>query len=285
MDHMMPGMDGIEAMAQIRALEGAYFKQIPIIALTANALSGMEEMFISRGFNDYLAKPIDISKLNGLMEKWIPREKRLEADAGPEGDAPVPEGVFSGKYIEGVDIQKGLERYKNDLIYLEILRSYADSMPEFLTILRDVTPEGLGVYGVTVHGIKGASYQICAGEAGRGAEALEAAAKAGDWETVQKDNGIFVENLEALLAGMREFFAGMGKTESGEDKPRAAAPDRGLFAGMLRACKEYDITAMEEVLLELERYTYESGEELIVWLRRQLDNIDYEAIRERLENL
>jgi CheY-like chemotaxis protein len=277
-------MDGIETMTQIRALEGEYFKQVPIIALTANALSGMEEMFLSKGFSDYLAKPIDISKLNGLMEKWIPREKRFKVEAEEE-ESPVSEGAFGGKRIEGIDIQKGLERYKNDLAYLEILRSYADSMPELLDSLRGAAPESLDVYAVTVHGIKGASYQICAEETGKQAEALEAAAKAGDWETVKNNNGIFIRNVEALLAGMKEFFAGMGKTGSGEKKPRAAAPDRELLAGMRGACNEYNIAAMEEVLLELEKYSYESGDELIVWLRRRLDNFDYDAIRERLENL
>jgi signal transduction histidine kinase/CheY-like chemotaxis protein len=76
MDHMMPGMDGVETTAAIRNMEGEYFKQLPIIALTANALSGMREMFLSKGFNDYLAKPIELAKLNALMEKWVPKEKR-----------------------------------------------------------------------------------------------------------------------------------------------------------------------------------------------------------------
>jgi signal transduction histidine kinase/CheY-like chemotaxis protein len=76
MDHMMPGMDGVEAMTRIRALEGEYFKRLPIIALTANAMSGMQEMFLSKGFDDYLAKPIEIGKLNEIMEKWTPPEKR-----------------------------------------------------------------------------------------------------------------------------------------------------------------------------------------------------------------
>jgi CheY-like chemotaxis protein len=282
MDHMMPGMDGIEAMTQLRALDGEYFKRVPIIALTANALSGMEEMFLSKGFNDYLAKPIDISKLNGLIEKWIPREKRIRMEAGPEDEFPVSEGVFSGKRIEGIGIRQGLEHYKNDLVYLEILRSYADSMPEFLTILRNVTPESLAVYGITVHGIKGASYQVYAGETGRQAEVLEAAAKAGDWETVRNNNVVFIRNMESLLAGLGEFFAGM---KEGKNKPLAAAPDRQLLAGMLRACQEYNITVMEEILLELEKYSYESENDLIDWLRLRLDNFDYEAIQERLENL
>jgi CheY-like chemotaxis protein len=282
MDHMMPGMDGIEAMTRIRALEGEYFKQVPIIALTANALSGMEEMFLSKGFNDYLAKPIDISKLNAFLGKWIPREKCLKAEGGPEEDAPASEGVFSGKRIEGVDIPAGLDRYKNDLIYLKILRSYADSMPGFLDTLRNAAPGNLGVYAVTVHGIKGASYQICAGGTARQAEILELAAKAGEWETVEKNNEIFIETMETLLAALREFLT---DTEEKEDKPQLSVPDRVLLDRLRAACKEYNIPAMESLLTELEKYSYESGDELIIWLRQRVNDLDYEAIQERLERL
>ncbi|MCL2044739.1 MAG: response regulator [Treponema sp.] len=71
MDHMMPEMDGIEATAAIRAFN----KNVPIIALTANAVSGMKEMFLEKGFNDFLAKPIDVSKLDETLVRWIPKEK------------------------------------------------------------------------------------------------------------------------------------------------------------------------------------------------------------------
>ncbi|MDR1020365.1 MAG: transporter substrate-binding domain-containing protein [Synergistaceae bacterium] len=69
MDHMMPGMDGMEATAAIRGLEGG--KAIPIIALTANAISGMREMFLENGFSDYLSKPINIATLDELFATWI----------------------------------------------------------------------------------------------------------------------------------------------------------------------------------------------------------------------
>jgi CheY-like chemotaxis protein len=88
MDHMMPGLDGIETTGQIRALEGEYFRRLPVIALTANAVAGMREMFLSKGFNDYLAKPIEISRLNELMEKWIPPDKRLTPESGADNRMP-----------------------------------------------------------------------------------------------------------------------------------------------------------------------------------------------------
>jgi CheY-like chemotaxis protein len=80
MDHMMPEMDGIEATRRIRALAaglGEYYEQLPIIALTANAITGIREMYLSHGFDDYLSKPIDISKLDEILSAWIPKEKRL----------------------------------------------------------------------------------------------------------------------------------------------------------------------------------------------------------------
>jgi CheY-like chemotaxis protein len=76
MDHMMPGMDGMEATAVIRSLEGERFKKLPIVALTANAITGMEEVYLENGFSDYLSKPIDLQTLNGILERWIPAEKQ-----------------------------------------------------------------------------------------------------------------------------------------------------------------------------------------------------------------
>jgi CheY-like chemotaxis protein len=80
MDHMMPEMDGIETTAIIRAWEKEQHlhKQVPIIALTANAVVGMKEMFIKSGFNDFVSKPIDVSKLDEMLDRWIPKEKREE---------------------------------------------------------------------------------------------------------------------------------------------------------------------------------------------------------------
>ncbi|MCL1991789.1 MAG: ATP-binding protein [Spirochaetes bacterium] len=91
MDHKMPGLDGIEATKRIRALaagsgteggapgaEDAYFQDVPIIALTANAIAGAKEMFLENGLNDFLSKPIDTIKLGQILEQWLPKEKRIK---------------------------------------------------------------------------------------------------------------------------------------------------------------------------------------------------------------
>jgi CheY-like chemotaxis protein len=130
MDHMMPGMDGVEAVAQIRTWEeeqrrknslefpketqkgqspSVFPKGIPIIALTANAVSGMREMFLEQGFDDFLSKPIEIAKLDELIAKWIPAEKKLAVRGREPGGADRGrEKIEALPVIPGLDTRKGI---------------------------------------------------------------------------------------------------------------------------------------------------------------------------------
>jgi signal transduction histidine kinase len=71
MDHMMPVMDGLEATALIRGLDTQYAKNVPIIALTANAIAGNEQMFLDNGFNAYIPKPLNVRSLDQIVHKWV----------------------------------------------------------------------------------------------------------------------------------------------------------------------------------------------------------------------
>jgi CheY-like chemotaxis protein len=128
MDHMMPEMDGIEATGRIRALEngGGYYKNVPIIALTANAVSGMKEMFLKNGMNDFLAKPIETAKLNNILEAWIPAEKKkpwseAEKYAVPWTRTPGAEGAGGLAGLSSVEaIREDLEKLKTALDEMEV---------------------------------------------------------------------------------------------------------------------------------------------------------------------
>jgi len=75
MDHMMPEMDGIDVTKAIRAMPEEKYKNLPIIALTANVVGDVRDMFLENGMNEFLAKPLDISEVERILREWIPKEK------------------------------------------------------------------------------------------------------------------------------------------------------------------------------------------------------------------
>jgi signal transduction histidine kinase/CheY-like chemotaxis protein len=221
MDHMMPGMDGIETASRIRALtdsltdslEGDFFKRVPIVALTANAMAGMEQMFLSRGFNDYLAKPIEISKLNDIMERWIPREKWVNPAGQP---VRPPESPAAGKTtggegssrkkrggitrIDGLDAAQGIAGSGgSEEVYREILGAYCDDVRKKLEFLSSPPEkEQLPLFIIHVHALKGASAAIGAAALSAQAAALEEAGKQGDLAFIEERLGAFYRELKSM---------------------------------------------------------------------------------------
>jgi CheY-like chemotaxis protein/nitrogen-specific signal transduction histidine kinase len=292
MDHMMPEMDGIEATRVIRGEIGTdWARTVPIIALTANALRGNEEMFLSQGFDGFISKPIDIVQLDAVLNRWI-RDRHKEKAWQEERKAtaiekPAAPGALRGHRAEGMDLSAGVERYEGEDAYLQILRSFVVHTPELLEKIREVskTKETLGEYAITVHGLKGSSYGICAGTVAKQAEILEFAAKSGDFETIRVKNHVFIETVEKLLFALQDLLSDVSKNGENGEKENKDAPDAALLAKLLDAAGHFDFAAMDEILKELERCRYESGGELVTWLREQLDRLEYGEIQKRLEGL
>ncbi|MDR1240028.1 MAG: response regulator [Treponema sp.] len=291
MDHMMPEMDGVEAVRIIRSeIDDEYARTVPIIALTANALSGNEEMFLTRGFTSYISKPIDIMQMDLALNTWVRnkqteetlRKAEYEKIAKAAAEAFSFSGLFEGLQMDGIDLAAGRNRYNNDAAYLRIIKSYCDHAPELLEKIRNFSIDEMQQYIITVHGLKGASYGISAEKIGKYAEALEMAAKAGDIETINAKNSGLVEETEDLLKILNGILFELEKKK--KQKPRASAPDRDLMIRILDACKQHDLPLMEEALLEIEQFDYDADGELVPWLREQVNKLGYNAIQERLEN-
>jgi signal transduction histidine kinase/CheY-like chemotaxis protein len=225
MDHMMPGMDGIEATEAIRALPGDYFAQAPIIALTANAISGMREMFLSKGFSDYLSKPIRIQKLKEIMETWIPPEKRVgvKSSVKPDGDSGVKPGAgkeaVGGRRLEidGVDVARGIQTMGgSEQSYRELLAIFREDVLERLDVLREAPKEEDAQFFVTqVHALKSAAGNIGAMALSADAARLEDAGKRGDAETIRRELDPFREALIRLAEAIRLLSAGGGDRRRG----------------------------------------------------------------------
>ena len=298
MDHMMPGMDGVEAVRIIRHLEGEYFRKLPIVALTANAVSGTREMFLANGFNDYLAKPIELEKLAELLDKWIPVNKRrapsplvikpmTKNSTIKSKDTATRVRQYPHLVIDGLDIDSGLDFFDNDeATYRDILKTYVEHMPMILERLTlaaaDLTPENLHRYAIDVHGVKGSSFSIFANNLGNLAADLEKKAKLGDAAAVAAGNRELTQAADRLLEGVASYLNVSAGTEG---LKFAESPDPNLLASLRVACDSYDVPAMEECMANLQRYKYETGDELVSWLRTKLEELDYDAIQDMLDQV
>jgi PAS domain S-box-containing protein len=206
MDHMMPGMDGIEAAEKIRELKTDYALNIPVIALTANAAVGNEEMFLSKGFQAFLSKPINVMKLDAVVRKWIMRDSVVGNDAPgvpqngvPEASRPT-EPPPKNNEIPGINMKLGLSLYEDDMeMFVDILKSYAENIPLEIEKLHDVNDENLSDYAINIHTVKGAFAGIGAKELSLRAKEMELMAKAGDSAGVQALNEQFIADAKKLI--------------------------------------------------------------------------------------
>jgi len=230
MDHMMPDMDGLEATAEIRAWEKKQQqekdgdnknlrKQIPIIALTANAVMGMKEMFIENGFNDFLAKPIDVSKLDDILDRWIPKEKRVKGTGRKEEESSERisnnDNAFdlysdnsnddsSLSAIPGIDIEKGISMTGGTIeLYRQVLDIFCKDVEERLPLLTVPPPDAVIAFTTQVHALKSASASMGADEISKKAYALETASKSGDFAFIEKELPAFVQQLTELVGRIR----------------------------------------------------------------------------------
>jgi CheY-like chemotaxis protein len=131
LDHRMPGMDGVETLAAIRAQSDGKNRQTPVICLTANAVSGAREWYLDRGFNDYLTKPVTGHDLEEMLVKYLPHGKVSLTGACTfnfESEDSLPEWLLSSSESGHVlDTKTGLKYCGSAADYLEALRLFQKS--------------------------------------------------------------------------------------------------------------------------------------------------------------
>jgi PAS domain S-box-containing protein len=126
MDHMMPEMDGIEATRRIRSLNDRRLKTMPIIALSANAISGVRDQFLNAGMNDFISKPIDADELNKKLSQWLPPDKifRMEVPARSEISSAAPP---EWKSLAAIDRRAGFHNSGGEeILYNQLLVSFKE---------------------------------------------------------------------------------------------------------------------------------------------------------------
>ena len=295
-DHMMPEMDGMETMREMKKLPQT--AETVFIALTANAISGSREMYISAGFHDYLSKPVDSEKLEEMLMKYLPpakvqlreelsalaEEGRRAADGGEGAEASVSAALADTlAQIDELDGESGLKRCGSEETYLETLAIYAKTAASSADEIENYRRIGALDDVITkVHAIKSTSRVIGAEAIGALAEKLELAGKAGDADTL-------LGELDELLSRFRSLgerlLSRLGKkSEPEESHPPISTEELHEIYGMIRQMLdelEYD-RAADLVELLSSRSLPESERGRAEEMKRAADEFEWDRLGELL---
>lgn len=291
---MMPKKDGIQTLKEMKAEKNNPNLDTPIICLTANAVSGAKEKYISAGFDEYLTKPIDPSKLEDMLITYLPQKKlkagleKTVADNAESSDNPdnadgtIPQFVHS---INEIDIEAGIRNCGTEEIYLETLKTYANMIDGHIKETEDFYKAGdISNTTIKIHALKSTSRIIGAVEIGETAQELENAGNNGDTQKLDRE-------IDRLLDRCRKLSEQLAPLREGKDTAHDETADSGTlpmisdeeFADALSVIKEFaavcDRNSISGVLEDLKEYNLDSEKkEKIEAVKKAVNELDFEKI-------
>ena len=323
MDHMMPEVDGIEATKRIRESDGEYFKNVPIIALTANTVNEAREMFLSSGFNDFLAKPIDTKMLDKTLRKFIPSDYKIAVDeeGSTKSVAPikVPVNPVEEDKVETDEKEETVESSVEETVpetnnldpetgivysggdeslYLDILGEYyANGKDSYDSITKFYKEEDWKNYVIKVHALKSTSLTIGAKELSAKAKALEFAGKEDRIDEIRRDTDAMLDLFLKVLDEVKAYLIGKGMTPKGAGDGENEADivsvlehvDKSALSQMcdefIDACDSFDSQAAEEVVDKVETLGSPEVKSIFDEALKLCNNFDYDGAADAVKKL
>lgn len=251
MDHMMPDLDGLQTLDILKE-QGYLGSRTKVIALTANAIAGAKEYYISKGFDDYLTKPIDAEALEDMLLKYMPKKKILK------------------KAISDVKHDRTLT--SNDDERQALIKIFVSTIDESAKKLDEFKEKSdIKNYTIKVHGLKSTARLIGEMSISKKAEALEKAGNAGDWDYIETHHKELIDEYLSI----RNNYEGQKLAK----KPLDESDLKDALYSIIEMANVCDFTSTEMVLNTLADYEIpEELDEKLKEIRALLDKLDYEAV-------
>ena len=306
MDHMMPEMDGIEATKAIRSMEGDYYKKLPIIALTANAVNGVRDVYIAEGLNDFIAKPIELGALDRVLKAWLPSELI---------QAPERSVEYTGKKRRKTDMQKNDNAVQSELFstetgifytggdaeaYNEILEMYVRKAQEKHDHIQSLFEEkSWKNYIIEVHALKSSSLTIGSKKLSDLAKELELAGKAGNFSLIEEKNAELMEMYLNVAKIGREYLKMDEKAEKAESAETSDGSEAVILTEMTseqldelieklkNACESFDGDEVSAVCTEHGGFSFggRALRPLLDEIKSEADDFEYDSAAEKASAL
>ena len=267
MDHMMPEMDGIETTRLIREMG----VEAPVIALTANAIVGVREMFLAAGMNDLLTKPIKKEELKRLLYEWLPKEKLIinsaKTDSGEKAKIDGKKGFWHKiSMINEISMQTGLDRVSGQSdVYEKSLRLTIKEIKKCCELLTGFLAQGdLSNFRIETHSIKSSLANIGAMELASQASELENASERGDAGFCASCLPGFLTEIKGLGDKLKKAFAQPAQSEGSFKNVSDFFP---VFEKLITAIEKYDFKLIDKEIKYLDTLNPDNE------LKEKIDNI------------
>ncbi|MCM1191491.1 MAG: PocR ligand-binding domain-containing protein [Butyrivibrio sp.] len=280
MDHMMPELDGVETTHIIRRFHPEY-NDVPIIALTANAMSGTREVFLEEGMNDFIAKPVELKMLISKVAQWLPAEKIVRTDISALDLAKENKQEKQDKVKVGnLDTETAIGMLGSEKLFWAVLKDFYRVIEKKCKQIKDAEKsEDWSAYTIEVHALKSAARQIGAIPLSEKAAALEDAGNRKDGAMIHARTDEMLLEYMAYIPVLSPFCEEQ-ETRGGKGEiPKETL--QKLFADMRIAMDELDMDRMEEAAGAMKEYSYSGRQaELFERLLEAVENIDVDTCEE-----
>lgn len=283
MDHMMPEMDGIQTLEEMRKRDNHRCIETPVYILTANAVVGAKEFYIEKGFDGFLSKPIDPDKLEQAIFSVLKKVNKTdgavsisknEAPTEEEKELPIITGVdwsFANAHFK----ERALLMNAIDMFYKSIKRDADELCLYFEGIANE---EGLKSYRIKVHSMKSSAALIGIVHLAGLALELEMAAKKGDCDLIRAFHPVFIERWLGYSELLSELI-----TEKTPKKKAADYRDEilAIFEEIRNGAEEMDVDILDEMSAKLDEYSFEGDmDEKIQQIKANIFNFEIEKLRD-----
>jgi CheY-like chemotaxis protein/HPt (histidine-containing phosphotransfer) domain-containing protein len=280
MDHMMPELDGVETTHIIRRFHKEY-DDVPIIALTANAVEGVKEMFLAEGMNDFVPKPIEFKNLISKVKQWLPVEKMqsVEMPQNPVRTTPAKEVV-----VGDLDTKSAIRLLGSEKLFWTVLKDYYRVIDKKSKLIEElVEREAWADYTIEVHALKSSSRQIGAHLLAEKAAAMERAGNARNVSQIRLCTPSMLLLYRKYASVLKPYF----EDEKEDDSAKTPVSNEELlktFEEMQDALENLDFDRMDSAVNEMIKYSYEGyQEEMFHQLKEAVDDMDVDACEEIID--
>ena len=300
LDHRMPKMDGIETLISIRELTNNPNRNIPYIALTANAIAGARELYINAGFTDYLSKPVDSTELENLLIEYLPKDlvelhtsddyddsddtyPDIDDAIGADDEASAEDDLHNIlTNLEGIDYKIAIENCIDDETLIDAIKDFLQTLDtKPAEIERYWLNKDYRNYTIQVHALKSTARLIGAMKLSEDAFYLEQCGDAENQTAIDEKTDDLLNLYESYRQKLKPFIDAVEKNEETDDNLDPI--DDNMFADAFSSVKElvdsFDFGNAEEILKMLKNYKLTSQQQAKYDIMyKMVRNVDRDAV-------